>query len=106
MTYYDADGEAHVVSPSDYQADTISRPARIVFANRFDDLRALNGLEIDFTCGFGEAGPDVPDILRRAIMLLAAHWYEFRTSYGPSDQPVSYPAGYERMISTYVERRL
>jgi len=106
ITYYDADGAPHVVSSGDYQVDTISRPARVVITNRLDGMRTINGLEIDFTCGFGEAGPDVPDILRRAVVQLAAHWYEFRTSYGPSDQPVSYPAGYDRMISAYVERRL
>lgn len=106
VTFYDADGAAHVLSADEYQADTVSRPARIVIATRLDGLRMMNGLEIDFACGFGEAGPDVPDILRRAITLLAAHWYEFRTSYGPSEQPVSYPAGYDRMISAYVERRL
>ena len=106
VTFYDADGVAHVLSAGDYQVDTVSRPARVVIGKALDGLRAMNGLEIDFACGFGEAGPDVPDILRRAITLLAAHWYEFRTSYGPSDQPVSYPAGYDRMISAYVERRL
>lgn len=66
----------------------------------------MNGVEIDFTAGFGEAGTDVPDLLRRAILLLAAHWYEFRTGFGPEDQPVSYPPAYERLIAGYRERRL
>lgn len=106
VTFYDAEGEAHAIAPGDCDIDTVSRPARLLLPERPDGLRALNGIEVDFTCGFGEAGPDVPDLLRRAIIQLAAHWYEFRASYGPSDQPVSYPAGYERMISSYTERRL
>jgi len=106
VTFYDANGEPTVVSPDAYQSDLLSRPARMFLTQAPVNLRAMNGVEVDFVCGFGEAGPDVPDLLRRAIMLLAAHWYEFRTSYGPSDQPVSYPAGYDRMISAYVERRL
>ena len=56
--------------------------------------------------GFGEAGTDVPDLLRRAILVLVAHWYEFRASFGPGDQPVSYPQNYERMIAFYRDRRL
>ena len=66
----------------------------------------MNGVEIDFTAGFGEAGADVPDLLKRAILLLVGHWYEFRAGFGPADQPVSYPAGYERLIAFYRAGRL
>jgi uncharacterized phiE125 gp8 family phage protein len=48
----------------------------------------------------------VPDLLRRAILLLVAHWYEFRAGFGPDDQPASYPAGYERMVAGYRAGRL
>jgi uncharacterized phiE125 gp8 family phage protein len=48
----------------------------------------------------------VLDLLRRAILLLVAHWYEFRASFGPNDQPVGYPVGYERLIAGYRLRRL
>ena len=30
----------------------------------------MNGIEIDFSAGFGEAGTDVPDLLNRAILVL------------------------------------
>ncbi|MBX3597050.1 MAG: head-tail connector protein [Rhizobiaceae bacterium] len=106
VTMYDATGEPEALASTRYQLDAYSQPARLLVKDGPQDLRPMNGIEVDFTCGYGEAGPDVPDILRRAIIQLAAHWYEFRSSYGPADQPVSYPAGYERMISSYVERRL
>lgn len=106
VTVYGSDGEASLVSPSGYELDTLSRPARLHFEARPTPLRAMNGIEIDFSAGFGEAGTDVPDTLRRAIVLLAAHWYEFRSSFGPQDQPVSYPAAYERLIAGYRARRL
>lgn len=106
VTLYDADGTPRILEASAYQIDTLSRPARILLHKKPGGLRALNAMEVDFIAGFGEAGPDVPDLLCRAIIQLAAHWYEFRASYGPSDQPVSYPAGYHRMISSYIERRL
>ena len=106
VTVYGTEGEASLVDPGDYQADLISRPARLFFRSRPEPMRALNGLEIDFRAGFGEAGTDVPDLLRRAMLVLVAHWYEFRAGYGPDEQPVSYPPQYERMIAGYRDRRL
>lgn len=106
VTAYGSEGEASVIDPASYQADTVSRPARLHFDGPPAALRAWNGIEIDFAAGFGEAGTDVPDLLRRAIVLLVAHWYEFRSSYGPGDQPVSYPAGYDRMLASHRLRRL
>lgn len=106
VTAYGSEGEASLVDPASYVVDALSRPARVHFERPPGALRALNGIEVDFTAGFGEAGPDVPDLLRRAIVMLAAHWYEFRSSYGPGDQPVSYPSGYERMIASYRRSRL
>ena len=106
VTAYGRQGEASLIASSAYEADTASRPARLRFGDPPGALRAMNGIEIDFAAGFGEAATDVPDLLRRAIVLLVAHWYEFRSGFGPGDQPVSYPAGYERMIGPYRRRRL
>jgi len=61
----------------------------------------MTGVEIDFRAGFGPAGPAVPDTLRRAILTLVAHWYEFRGSYGPSEQPVSVPMAYSRLVRAW-----
>lgn len=106
VTAYGTEGEASLLAPPDYQVDLLSRPARVHFHRMAAPLRAMNGIEIDFAAGFGEAGTDVPDLLKRAMLLLVAHWYEFRAGFGPSDQPVSYPAGYERLIAGYRAGRL
>lgn len=106
VTAYGTEGEASLLSAADYQVDLLSRPARVHFHRMQAPLRAMNGVEIDFRAGFGEAGTDVPDQLKRAILLLVAHWYEFRAGFGPSDQQVSYPAGYERLIAGYRAGRL
>jgi uncharacterized phiE125 gp8 family phage protein len=106
ITVYGSEGEASLLDASVYEADLVSRPARLYLAKKPEPLRMLNGIEVDFRAGFGEAGTDVPDLLKRAILLLAAHWYEFRAGFGPSDQPVAYPAGYERLIATYRAGRL
>ncbi|WP_378943684.1 head-tail connector protein [Mesorhizobium sp. ANAO-SY3R2] len=106
VTTFGSEGEASVVNPADYQLDSLSRPARLHFARAQERLRAMNGVEIDFRAGFGEAGTDVPDLLKRAILLLVAHWYEFRAGFGPDEQPVSYPGGYDRLLAGYRARRL
>lgn len=106
VTAYGSEGEASVIDPADYQLDALSRPARLHFPDPPDDLRAMNGVEVDFTAGFGEAGTDVPDLLKRAILALTAHWYEFRASFGATAQPVSLPDGYQRLIAAYLPRRL
>ncbi len=106
VTIYDQDGAASVIDPARYQLDAHARPARLHFVDGPEPGQAMNGIEIDFTAGFGEAGTDVPDLLKRAMLLLVAHWYEFRTYFAPSAQPVSYPPGYERLIAPWRTRRL
>ncbi|GLS32922.1 phage conserved hypothetical protein, phiE125 gp8 family [Mesorhizobium albiziae] len=106
VTAYGADGEAALIPPSAYQADTLSRPARLHFDDTPAPLRRMNGIEIDFSAGYGEAGTDVPDTLKRAMLLLTAHWYELRGALGAESQPASYPAGYERLIAGHKARKL
>ena len=106
VTAFGTEGEASLIDSEDYQLDMLSRPARLHFETRPGPLRIFNGIEIDFSAGYGEAGTDVPDLLKRAILLLVGHWYEFRAHFAPAEQPVSYPAAYDRIVAAYRSRRL
>jgi uncharacterized phiE125 gp8 family phage protein len=106
VTTYDDGGAASVVDPSAYQVDTDARPARLLLGASPGALRVMNGLEVDFTAGFGDSADAVPDRLKRAVLLLVAHWYEFRADYGAADQPVSIPADFERLMAGYRLARL
>jgi len=106
VTAYGRDGEASLVDPARYRLDGASRPARLHFRGAPEPGVAVNGIEIDFTAGFGEAGADVPDLLKRAMLVLIAHWYEFRASFSGREQPVSFPPGYERLVAPWRLRRL
>ncbi len=77
VTVYGADGSPEVVSASDYALDTASMPARLKFETAIEPGRALNGIEIDLTCGYASAD-DVPAPLKQAILLLVAFWFEHR----------------------------
>lgn len=106
VTVYGGDGEALLVDPGIYDLDPHGRPARLHFLAGLAPGVATNGIEIDFEAGFGEAATDVPDLLKRAILLLVTHWYEFRASFSAEQQPASYPPGYERLIAPWRARRL
>lgn len=106
VTLRGADGEAAVMDPTGYRLDGRSRPARLWVENRPVPGAALNGIEIDFRAGFGEAGTDVPDLLKRAMLLLVAHWYELRAGLGEDDRGGSVPDGFRRLTDGWRARRL
>ncbi|MEZ5810877.1 MAG: head-tail connector protein [Rhizobiaceae bacterium] len=106
VTVYDGDGGASPVDPAGYQLDAHSRPARLLVHERPPAGLCMNGIEIDFRAGFGAAGTDVPDLVKRAMLMLVAHWYEFRGSHGAEAQPVSVPAGFDRLVAGYRPGRL
>jgi uncharacterized phiE125 gp8 family phage protein len=100
VTVYDGDGNPAVLAGSDYYLNLAMRPPRLRLKDSVSAQSRANGIEIDFDAGFGETGVDVPDILKRAILVLVAHWYEFRGAFDAADQPVSVPMLYARLTRT------
>jgi uncharacterized phiE125 gp8 family phage protein len=68
--------------------------------------RAVNGIEIAFTAGYGEAAEDVPMPIVQAIRMLVAHWYEAREPvlFGETADPV--PATVAHLLKPYRSTRL
>lgn len=78
VTVYAEDGEPTVLDAADYALDAASAPGRLKLVHgRFWGARAMNGVEVDFTCGYG-APAEVPAPLRQAVLMLVAYWYEQR----------------------------
>lgn len=102
---YDAAGLPQSVPLSGMLLDGAARPARLLLAEMPAPGQPINGIEIEFTAGFGMAA-EVPPELRRAILLHAAMMYEFRGATPGSMQPAAMPAGYERLISPWTRRSL
>ena len=101
-TVYDLAGSPSALSLSGFTLDRASRPARIAIPDAVTTPgKELNGIEIDFIAGFGTTGVDVPDGLKRAILLLAAHWYEFRGSEEFTRESAAWPPSFERITSRY-----
>ncbi len=68
-----------VVPATHWQADLASRPARLRATKEWPAPDGgLNALRITFTAGFGADDTAVPEELKMAVLILAAHTYEFR----------------------------
>jgi uncharacterized phiE125 gp8 family phage protein len=106
VTVYDGDGVASAVLLDGHVLDAASSPARLFLQNRPSAGRALNGIEIDFLAGFGDTPADVPDALKRAMLMHIALMYELRGAVARDMQPAAVPAGYDRLISPYMDVRL
>lgn len=79
VTVGGADGTSEALAPDRYAADTLSRPARVRLLGRPAPPSAgLNGIAIDFRAGYGADGRAVPALVRQAMLVLAACWYECR----------------------------
>ncbi len=75
---YDASDVAATLAPASYRAPASSEGGRLVFRTPPPTPgRATDGIEIDFVVGYGGAAA-TPEPLRRAIMMLVAHWREKR----------------------------
>ncbi|TPW32756.1 head-tail connector protein [Pararhizobium mangrovi] len=103
---YDADGTGRDVQTGGFVLDRDRRPVRLYIDGSAFAVPADNGVEVDFTAGFGDAASDVPDDLKHAIRLHVAHLYEFRGAVPMAQQPASVPAGYDRLIDGYRRRAL
>ncbi len=106
VTVYGLDGEAVDVSLEDHLLDGAGRPARLWLRDPPSPGRAVNGIEIDFSAGYGEAGTDVPDTLKRAMLIHIGHMFAFRGVISADQQPAGVPDGYERLIAPFRLRRL
>ncbi|GEO84377.1 MULTISPECIES: head-tail connector protein [Alphaproteobacteria] len=103
---YDGEGDPAAVSLTDHLLDGEARPARLWLRDPPALGRELNGIEIDFTAGYGASGADVPDTLKRAMLLHVAVMFAVRGAIALDSQPAAIPPGYERLIAPFCRRGL
>ena len=103
-----ADGAAETVSPASYVVDIDGTPPRIVPNSGSWPLpeKAANGIEIEFTAGFGDEAADVPAPVRQALLLLIAHWYEHRDPIEVGSRDAAIPAAVSDLLAPYRAVRL
>ena len=78
VRYVDEGGTEQTLATDQYRVDTVSNPARITTEYNVSwpvtRSRELNAVTVKFTGGYDS----VPESLRQAVILLVAHWYDFR----------------------------
>ncbi|MCT8971217.1 head-tail connector protein [Microbaculum marinisediminis] len=100
VTVYDRDGAPAVLDPSAYVADVSSFLARLMVRDTVAPGAAFNGVEIDFTAGYGDPA-DVPAPLVQAIRQLVAHWYETREPVAFGGPVAQVPGTVAALIAPY-----
>jgi uncharacterized phiE125 gp8 family phage protein len=81
VKYVDPDGTLQTLADTEYALDNHSEPAYLVpaYGKAWPATRAEpNAVRVQYLAGFGDAGTDVPEVLRQWILLQAAHWYGSR----------------------------
>jgi uncharacterized phiE125 gp8 family phage protein len=101
VTVYDTNGDPVTVEEGNYETDAVSVPGRLVLSSSLPAIvgRAVNGIEIDVTAGYGPSGVDVPAPVCQAIMMLVAHWYEHRGAVG--EVGAATPLGFDALVAPY-----
>jgi len=80
ITYYDTDGDSQTLSSTYYDVDISREPGRVVEAYGYtwpSTYDMQNAVTVTYVAGYGAAS-SVPDIIKTAIKMLVAHWYENR----------------------------
>ena len=83
--------------------DLRSTPARILPLSGGTwptPLTQGNSVAVRLIAGYGDSGESVPSSLKHAIMLLAGHWFQHRSSVG-DDKMMEIPHGIEWIINPY-----
>ena len=106
VTVYDGDGEPQAVDLDGHLLDGHARPARLWLRDVPQPGRAMKGIEVELSAGFGESGADLPETLKRAMLTHVAAMYACRGAVAVEAQPAIVPPGYERLIAPFCRRGL
>jgi uncharacterized phiE125 gp8 family phage protein len=100
---YKSDGTTLSLDLAGFALDKSSAPARLSFVRGAPPApeRSAAGIEIDITCGYGDAAANVPEPLRQAIRLLVAHWYENRGLIAVGSEIAVLPQSGRALIAPY-----
>ncbi len=104
VKYYDADNTQQTVSSADYFLVAATQPARLIFKDAFtspDVFDREDAVEVVFTAGFGASAASVPQLLKVAVMGLAAYWFEQRLPVNVGNIVNPMPLHVQTMINAY-----
>lgn len=84
IKYYDDADTEYTWNSANYYVDTAQDVGRVVLRDGGvfpTDLRAANGLEINFTAGYGTSPTNIPEAIRVAVLQMTTFFYEHRGDF-------------------------
>lgn len=102
FTYVDTSGVTTTLATTEYDVDTLSIPGRIEEAYNKTwpaSRHTTNAVNVTYLAGYGTTPSSVPIIYRRAIIILATHWYQNRTAFACGDVDASVLSGIMDLIA-------
>lgn len=101
VKYYDTDGVLQTATLTDFEvigpaALPIVRP-KTGYSWPTTQSRS-DAIKLEYTIGYGDAATDVPDIVRHALLMLVAHWYENREQTS-QDVMTDVPFGFTELMN-------
>lgn len=103
---YDLDGNSNIILSENYRLDNRIEPSALILNTNINFNAFCNGIEIDMEVGHGETGIDIPSNITRAILVLIAHWYEFRGTLPAGDETGLIPDGLEALLAPMKKVRI
>lgn len=93
-----------VVNPDNYWLKRDAQRPRLQATASLPAVPKGGAVEVTFQAGFAAAWAEVPADLRQAVLMLAAHYYEYRNDTGLSDGCM--PFGVSSLIERFKQMRL
>ncbi len=103
---FDDDGSPNIFFAANYRLDKHINPPALILNTNINYQAFSNGIEVDMIVGYGETGIEVPSNITRAILVLIAHWYEFRGTLPAGDETGMIPDGLDALLAPVKRVRL
>lgn len=104
MTVVDAFGAAQELDPGTYRLVRDNFVPKLRAIGTFPSVPKEGAIEIRFQAGYGQTFDAVPDDLKQAVLLLAAHYYEYRDETALSQGCM--PFGVTSLLARYQPIRM
>ncbi len=104
VTYYDSDDVQQTMDAAAYWTDTNSTPPKIVPRSTWPCINWCRpaALTVEYVAGYGISSTDTPAMLKQAVKILAATWYNQREAWlGGNFIAKEIPFGIESICSMY-----
>jgi len=104
LKYIDTDGAEQTIDAADYVLDNFASPGWVLptYDTSWPDTRAVaNAVRLQIVCGYGDAGSDVPEPIRHAIVLIAGMSLRGQSGQEASLYPASIPNAAKELLHPY-----